>query len=406
MPMVITALSLRNFRSFREAQFRLGQPFVLLVGRNAAGKTNLLQGFLFLRDIARSGLTNAISLQGGLTYLQNTGLACGRNLSVGVELTLPGGESTLGQSDGGIVVFSPGCCFYTFELGCDGSAHVLSDRFTMAFTLTRPGGEPMPGKMDLVHEQDRVHYLFALPEGIDDTVILPRVMRDVAIAPGSLLLESPTLFPMGLVRRALALIACYEFGPRLPRHLDKRTGAAELNEDGSNASIALARVLADPEHRRQFLTLARDLLPFIEDVVVGDGPDGAFEIRVSETYAPGRYLPAETLSSGTVELFAFLVALFFTPRELAIFEEPVGRMHPSVVSKLVGLIRDAARTQPMIVSTNSPQILRDTPVDALCLISRDDEGFSTLSWPAERVDIMTFLEEEVGLDELYLADLL
>jgi predicted ATPase len=86
--MAITALTLRNFRSFREAGLRL-RPFLLLVGRNAAGKSNLIQGFLFLRDIARSGLANAISLQGGLPYLQNAGLACGRDLAVEVELTLP-----------------------------------------------------------------------------------------------------------------------------------------------------------------------------------------------------------------------------------------------------------------------------------------------------------------------------
>ena len=82
--MAITALTLRNFRSFRMAELRL-RPFLLLVGRNAAGKSNLIHGFLFLRDIARSGLANAISLQGGLAYLQNAGLACGRDLGIEVE---------------------------------------------------------------------------------------------------------------------------------------------------------------------------------------------------------------------------------------------------------------------------------------------------------------------------------
>lgn len=403
--MAITALTLRNFRSFREAELRL-RPFVLLVGRNAAGKSNLIHGFLFLRDIARSGLANAISLQGGLAYLQNAGLACGRDLGVEVELTLPVEMSALALPDGRRLEIAPGACTYAFALGCNERAEVREDRFVMRFAVTAPGGEPTPGSVEIVHEGDRLRYAVDLPPGIDEAVFLPPVLREARLGPNSLMLESPTLYPMGLVRRALALISCYEFGPRLTARLDLRTGAADLAEDGSNAAIALGRVLAHPDSRRQFLALLRDLLPFIEDVAVGDGPGGAPEIRVAEVYAPGRYLPAEALSSGTVELFALLVALFFSPRELAIFEEPVARLHPLVVGRLVGLMREASAVQPMIVSTQHPAVLRNAPVEAVCLVSRDEDGFSVLSRPADRADVRTFLEEEVGLDELFLADLL
>lgn len=403
--MAITALVLRNFRSFREAELRL-RPFVLLVGRNAAGKSNLIHGFLFLRDIARSGLANAISLQGGLAYLQNAGLACGRDLEVEVELTLPVEMSALALPDGRHLEIAPGACTYAFALGCNEQAEVREDRFVMRFSVTAPGAEPAPGSVEIVHEGDRLRYVFDLPPGVDEPAFLPPVLREARLGPNSLMLESPTLYPMGLVRRALALISCYEFGPRLPGRLNLRTGAAELAEDGSNAAIALGRVLAHPDSRRQFLALLRDLLPFIEDVVVGDGPGGAPEIRVAEVYAPGRYLPAEALSSGTVELFALLVALFFSPRELAIFEEPVARLHPLVVGRLVGLMREASAVQPLLVSTQHPAVLRHSPVEAVCLVSRDEDGFSVLSRPADRADVRTFLEEEVGLDELFLADLL
>jgi hypothetical protein len=351
--MAITALTLRNFRSFREAELRL-RPFLLLVGRNAAGKSNLIHGFLFLRDIARSGLTNAISLQGGLAYLQNAGLACGRDLGVEVELTLPVEMAAIALPDGRRIEIAPGTCTYAFALGCNERAEVREDRFIMRFTVTPPGDEPAPGSVEIVHEGDRLRYAVDLLPGIDEAVFLPPVLRETRLGPDSLMLESPTLYPMGLVRRALALVSCYEFGPRLTARLDLRTGAAELAEDGSNAAIALGRVLAHPDSQRQFLALLRDLLPFIEDVVVGDSPGGAPEIRVAEVYAPGRYLPAEALSSGTVELFALLIALFFSPRELAIFEEPAARLHPLVAGRLVGLMREASASQSMIVSTQHP----------------------------------------------------
>ena len=403
--MVITALFLENFRSFRRAELRL-RPFTLLIGRNAAGKTNLIQGFLFLRDIARSGLTNAVSLQGGLPFLQNTGIACGRDLAVRVEFTLPTGESLRALPDGRTLTLTPGVCTYSFSLGCGDRIEVRSDRFVMLFTLTQPDGRTLPGSMEIVNRDGAVRFAFELPPGVDEETVLPRALREGASASCTLLLESPTLYPMGLVRRALALISCYEFGPRLSGRLDLRMGAAELAEDGSNAAIALGRVLADPDSRRQFLVLVRDLLPFIEDVVIGDGPGGAPEIRVAEVYAPGRYLPAQALSSGTIELFALIIALFFSPRELALFEEPAARLHPGVIERLAGLMMEAAERQPALVSTQHPGLLRHTPVDAVCLVSRDASGFSVLSRPADKPEVRAFLEEQVGLDDLFLADLL
>lgn len=402
---MITSLSLENFRSFRRVEFQL-RPFVLLVGRNAAGKTNLIQGFLFLRDIARSGLANAISLQGGLSFLQNADLACGRELKISVDLTLPAGESQRKLSDGRMVVFTPGPARYAFSLVCGDRPKVLSDRFFMQFTVSTAEGVAKQGWMEIRHQGEEIQYSFELPDGIDEEAILPPPLREGASAPCALILESPTLYPMGLVRRALSKISCYEFSPRLSGRLEFRTGAAELVEDGSNAAIALGRVLAHPESRRQFLVLVQDLLPFVQDVQVGDGPGGTPAIRVSEVYSPGRYLPAEALSSGTVELFALIVALFFSPRELAVFEEPAARLDPAVIERLVHLMQEAAIRQPMIVSTQHPALLRHTPIESVCLVSRDEKGFSVLSRPIDRPEVKTFLDEDVGLDDLFLADLL
>jgi hypothetical protein len=69
-------------------------------------------------------------------------------------------------------------------------------------------------------------------------------------------------------------------------------------------------------------------------------------------------------------------------------------------------MRDASKLQPLLVSTQHPAVLRSTPVEDVWLVSRDEEGFSVLSRPADREDVRTFLAEEVGLDDLFLAGLL
>lgn len=51
--MIVTTLSLRNFRTYERAQVALGQRATVVVGDNGAGKTNLLEG-LFAGCVGRS----------------------------------------------------------------------------------------------------------------------------------------------------------------------------------------------------------------------------------------------------------------------------------------------------------------------------------------------------------------
>ena len=45
--MRVTRLRLRNFRSYEQADVRLGDGMTVVSGRNGAGKTNLLEAIYF-----------------------------------------------------------------------------------------------------------------------------------------------------------------------------------------------------------------------------------------------------------------------------------------------------------------------------------------------------------------------
>ncbi|MBU4305038.1 MAG: AAA family ATPase, partial [Candidatus Omnitrophica bacterium] len=68
--MSIKRIRVTNFKSFEKLEVDFGK-FNVLIGANASGKTNFVQIFEFLRDIANSGLNNAVSMQGGVEYLRN-----------------------------------------------------------------------------------------------------------------------------------------------------------------------------------------------------------------------------------------------------------------------------------------------------------------------------------------------
>lgn len=70
--MMIAKLYIKNWFNFRKADVTL-RDRVFVVGPNASGKSNLLDVFRFLRDIARpegGGLQSAVKVRGGITKLR------------------------------------------------------------------------------------------------------------------------------------------------------------------------------------------------------------------------------------------------------------------------------------------------------------------------------------------------
>jgi predicted ATPase len=85
--MNFTRLSLQNWRNFSVVDAALRER-VFVVGPNAAGKSNLLDAFRFLRDIAvdGGGLQKAVKIRGGLSKLRS--LAARRQPDVEIDVSL------------------------------------------------------------------------------------------------------------------------------------------------------------------------------------------------------------------------------------------------------------------------------------------------------------------------------
>jgi len=59
-----------------------------------------------------------------------------------------------------------------------------------------------------------------------------------------------------------------------------------------------------------------------------------------------------------------------------------------------------------MLSTHSTEVVKHTCLSDILLISRDSEGFSIISRPADKEEVRTFLENEIGIEELYIQNLL
>jgi len=123
-------------------------------------------------------------------------------------------------------------------------------------------------------------------------------------------------------------------------------------------------------------------------------------------YTKGQDLPAFSLSDGTITVFALIIALYFEEKPFIVIEEPVSHIHPFLVGRIIGMMKDASAKKQVMVSTHSTEVVKHACLGDILLISRDSEGFSILSRPADKEEVQTFLENEIGIEELYVQNLL
>ena len=127
--------------------------------------------------------------------------------------------------------------------------------------------------------------------------------------------------PIPHLDRFFDRIAIYDIDPKLPKKGVVITGKRELEADAGNLALVVKTILGDPEKKRKFSNLLRDILPFVEEVSVQKFMDVSLILTLRERYTRNRDLPASSLSDGTITIFALIVALYFEDKPFIIIEE-------------------------------------------------------------------------------------
>jgi predicted ATPase len=184
------------------------------------------------------------------------------------------------------------------------------------------------------------------------------------------------------------------------------TGKAELEGNGSNLAIVLKKIVEDDSAKRKLTNLLQDLLSFVIGLGVEKFADKSLFFSLRETYAKNKDLPASLISDGTINITALIVALYFERKPIAIIEEPERNIHPYLISRIIAMMKDASRQKQIIVTSHNPEVVRNADIGDVLLVSRNAEGFSTISRPSEREDVKVFLRNQMGLEELFAQNLL
>ena len=411
--MPIQKIKVSNFKSFKELDLELGN-FNVVIGANASGKSNFVQIFKFIRDINNLGLDNAISLQGS-EYLTNIGLARPHQLSLKVKVVF---------DKFGLVVEEPviaaineanyefvldfGPKITEFQIKKDSlNLPVKYVHMTKAKNGKRQEEKTIDhGSLTVSNVKGTPRVTLRRPEGIKVTGndLFPPFMRK-KMKKTILLLQTPFFF-FPPVENAFSDIAIYDFDPKLSKRAVPVAGKSELEEDGSNLSLVLKSIVESPDKKRKLSNLIKDLLPFVDDLATDKFADRSLLFKLQESYFPNVYFPASFISDGTVNINALIIALYFEKKSLSIIEEPERNIHPYLISKVMDMMKDASKNKQIIVTTHSPEVVKHANLEDLLLVSRNKEGFSTISRPSKKKEVKIFLKNQMGLDELFIQNLL
>lgn len=399
--MRLTSIRAENFKSFGNLDIQLDKLNVL-IGANASGKSNFVQLFTFLRDLVESGLDNAISIQGGPQYLGN--INCSEGAHVTIELSV--------ESDDGdpIVPLMPDHgdsrvvrCWYRFSLALDGARTVIVTEDELRIER-RGRGLPANSNVFTIRREGDKYQMEGDSDLFASFLMDSLEARKDEARPPMLLIEYEMLRLM-LPLNSLKLIATYDIDSKGPKTAVFFGRKSELEPDAHNLAIVLAKILSDENDRRKLLNLLRDFLPFADKLDTEPLKDSSLLFSMRERFSP-LPMPASFLSDGTIDVISLIVILYFERKQFVVIEEPERNLHPSLISKLVELFKDASRQKQIIISTHSPEIVRYVEPKQLILISRDSSGSSHADRPANKAQIQQFLRDEITMEELYVQNLL
>jgi predicted ATPase len=413
--MAIKKISVSNFKSFEKLDIALSN-FNVVIGANASGKSNFVQIFKFLKDIINNGLDNAISMQ-GIGYLTNIKLGSSEDFSLSI-ISNDAFGLRLGEKSTIINIFET---TYEFALKFNNTGskfEIVNDQlvFKCNFVNVEKQNKKIvekdslgSGKIAISNRNGKVGIDLQSPPTVSikaEDIFPPFVVDSLSKAPPKTLLMTSPFFFLPPLEMLLRSISIYDFDPRLAKKAVAITGKAELEEDGNNLAIVLKSIVENNDKKRKFSNLIKDLLPFVTGLDIEKFADKSLLFKLREKYFSKEYLPASFVSDGTINLSALLIALHFEKKHLAIIEEPERNIHPYLISKVVEMMKDASKNKQIIITTHNPEVVKHTDIKDLLLVSRDDEGFSTISKPAEKQEIKIFLENQMGLDEIFSQNLL
>jgi len=342
-------------------------PLNVLIGPNASGKSNLIQGLSLLRGAA-GDLAGTVRQGGGIPEWLWKGPNSQGTGQIEARVSFPEG---------------PGPLRYRLRLATAAQRlEVVAEAVENADALP---GDDFPVSFFQV-EEGKVVSERARPEApVPPTGGVTVRGRGIVMKPGqsilSLLAPVPSWYPevsfLGGSFREIRTFSNWDLGPNSPLHAPQKVDLPSdfLLEDASNLGL----VLNDLEHGQEGLQAVMGRLQSLYEPVeriTMKVQGGTAQVYVHER-GLAQPIPTSRMSDGMLRYLCLLAILCHpSPPPLICIEEPELGLHPDVLGTVAELLVEASRRTQLIVTTHSDILvsaLNDVP-EAILVCERDEDG--------------------------------
>jgi predicted ATPase len=363
----ITSLQLGGYKSIGALPELAFGECTVLIGANAAGKSNLLSFFRLLNWLATPpGLLQLnVARLGGGNGLLHGGAKITKSVRASLGLILGPDENDTRTYGFELEHAVPDTLIFTREDGLSGT-----------LTLPRDGRVSYNGDVSRAGGLFESRLLRAAEDGN------PRAEQIAALFRGIGYFHFHDTSETARIRQRWAV-----------------DDARQLKEDAGNLAPFLYRLARErPAHYSRITEMIRQVVPQFADFVLG--PDnGRLLLQWRESGSDLHFGPGQA-SDGTLRVMALLALLLQPPENLppvVVIDEPELGLHPSAIHLVAGLLLNASQHTQVIVATQSPALLDHFEPEQIVVVDRP-----------ERESIFRRLDSEQlagWLDEYTLAEL-
>ena len=337
--MMVQRLILRNWRNFRSVDVQLGRR-VFVAGPNASGKSNLLDVFAFLRDIAKpgGGLQKAVSERGGISKLRC--LAARKYPDVEVEVH---------TSENGAL--------WSYAIGIKQEARGYRQPL-LAYERVMLGDRTILDRPNPDDQSDPLRLTQTHLEQISANAHF----RDLA--------------------KFFELTSYLHLVPQLLRHPEAFSGPGIPGDPYGKSFLERVARTSEGTRRARLRKIGEALKIAVPQLAeLKDVKDTAGIPHLEAVYRHWRPRGAkqreDQFSDGTLRLLGLLWSLLESD-SLLLLEEPELSLNSAVIRKLPGLMYRVQRQKKrqVIISTHSPDLLSDPGIggEEVLLLTPSDEG--------------------------------
>lgn len=366
--MYVCRIALKNWRNFKSVDTELRER-MFLVGPNASGKSNLLDAFRFLRDIAQpgGGLQEAVRERGGLSRIRC--LAARRYPDVEIEVDI----ADNGSSD----------AVWRYAIGIK----------------QQPRGDRKP-YVGYERVWEGARQVLSRPDNDDDDdaerltqTHLEQVSANATFRPVAKFLES---------------VSYLHLVPQLVRHPRKFSGPGVAGDPFGRAF--LERIARTPQKTRNARLRAIEkalkfAVPQLKELchVVDSTEGGVPHLEaVYEHWRPhGAKQRERDFSDGTLRLIGLFWCLLESD-SLLLLEEPELSLNSAIVARLPALMHKSLRKRrrQILVSSHSADLLSDKGIgpEEVLLLQPGTEG-TTVHSAASLAEVRALLESGMSIGE-------